>query len=142
MHTLLLGLAIIVAAPAKKDPPKKYPPTILGEWVPTMIVVGGMKDDIPAGSTMTLTKEGKAIMKEGKDAKPEEMQFTFDPKQDPPHITISEPGMGNLNMLGIYKLEGDSLTICLAFGKDRPTVFASPPKSDFILITLRRPAKD
>jgi uncharacterized protein (TIGR03067 family) len=91
---------------------------------------------------LTLGKDGKATMKEGKDANPDEMAFTFDPKQDPPLITITEPGMGNLTMPGIYRIEGDTLTICLAFGKDRPTVFPSPPKSEFILITQVRPAKD
>jgi uncharacterized protein (TIGR03067 family) len=140
--SLMLGLALAVAAPAPKEAPKKDPPSILGEWVPTTIVVGGKKEDQPAGSLMTFAKDGKSTMKEDKDAKLVEMSYTLDPKQDPSHITLTEAGMGNITLLGIYKLEGETLTICLASGKDRPTAFASRAGSANILITLKRPKKD
>jgi uncharacterized protein (TIGR03067 family) len=142
MNSLLIGLAIVVAAPAPKESPKKDAQSILGDWVPVMVVVGGMKEDMPAGLLFTLGKDGKVTMREGKDAKPEEINFTLDPKHDPPHITLTEPNMEDNTLLGIYKLDGDTLTVCLVLGKDRPTVFASPPKSGFILITLKRPVKD
>jgi len=142
MYSIVIGLAVVVAAPAPKEAPKKDPPSILGEWMPTTIVLGGTKEEQTAGSLMTFTKEGKATMKEGKDAKPDEMSYSIDPKQDPPHITLTQTDMGNLTLRGIYKLEGDSLTICLGIGNDRPTVFASPPNSMVILITLTRIKKD
>jgi RNA polymerase sigma factor (sigma-70 family) len=48
---------------------------------------------------------------------------------------LSGPLKGN-SFLGIYKLEGDELTIC--HGKNRPTAFASPKGSGHSLIVLRR----
>jgi uncharacterized protein (TIGR03067 family) len=142
MLSVVVGLALAVGAPAPKEAPKKDAPSILGEWVPTTIILGGMKEPQPAGSLMTFAKDGKATMKEKRDAKPEEMSYTLDPKQDPPHITLTEMGMGNITLPGIYKLEGDTLTICLSPGKDRPTAFASPAGSTNILITLNRLQKD
>jgi uncharacterized protein (TIGR03067 family) len=40
---------------------------------------------------------------------------------------------------GIYELDGDTLRLCLAErGKPRPTEFASPPGSNFMLMVLKR----
>ena len=78
-------------------------------------VHGGMNDPPPPGSSISFTKEGKCFVKEGGDTMPESMSFTFDPKKDPAEIDISEPraGMGEKAIKGIYKIDGDTLTICL-----------------------------
>jgi len=41
--------------------------------------------------------------------------------------------------LGIYKLDGEKLTLCYTLpGKERPTKFESPPKSGIYLIEWQR----
>ena len=49
---------------------------------------------------------------------------------------LSNPGEGKASLLGIYKLEGDKLTICL--GQERPTKFESAKGSGNSLFVLRR----
>ena len=71
MHTLILGLAIIVAAPAPKEA-KKPAPTIVGEWSLESMVFMGMAMPAPKGqSTITFTADGKCIAVEGAGAKPD-----------------------------------------------------------------------
>jgi len=144
MHTsLMLGLAVFVAAPAPKEA-KKDPPSLIGEWVPESAIHGGKYDPPPPGTTITFTKEGKCVIKEGPDKERDSMTFTFDPKRDPPEIDLNEPrgGMKSEAMKGIYKIDGDSLLLCLSRHGERPKEFASPAGSDSIFITLKRLKKD
>lgn len=142
MTPLLLGLAIGIGAPAVKDPPKKDPPSIVGEWIPESAVIGGKNDPPPAGATFEFTKDGKAIMKEPGE-KGDEMKYTLDWKKDPMEIDLKEGnGMKDMSLPGIFKLDGDTLMICIAFGGDRPKTFTSPANSTNMLITLKRAKKN
>jgi uncharacterized protein (TIGR03067 family) len=142
MTPLLLGLAIGIGAPAVKDPPKKDPPSIVGEWVPQSAVIGGKNDPPPAGTTFEFTKDGKAIMKEP-GSKGDEMNYSVDLKKDPMEIDLKESaGMKEMVMPGILKIDGDTLTICIAMVGERPKTFASPANSNNMLITMKRAKKD
>jgi uncharacterized protein (TIGR03067 family) len=44
----------------------------------------------------------------------------------------------NYLLRGIYKLEGDNLTICLGLAARRPPAFAAPKAGDCCLVVLRR----
>jgi uncharacterized protein (TIGR03067 family) len=139
MTPLFLGLAISIGAPAVKDPPKKDPPSIVGEWVPESAVIGGKNDPPPAGSTFEFTK---AIMKEP-GSKGEEMKYSVDLKKDPMEIDLKESaGMKDMVMPGIFKIDGDTLMICISMIGDRPKTFTSPANSTNMLITLKRAKKD
>jgi uncharacterized protein (TIGR03067 family) len=140
---LMLGAALAVGAPIPKDPPKKDPPSLIGEWLADSAIQGGKPDPPPPGATITFTKEGKFIVKDGKDTS-HEADFTFDPKKDPAEIEISEsgPGKGTKMMKGIYRIEGDTLLICITREGERPKTFDSPVGSPNVLVTLRRPKKD
>ena len=141
--SLLVGLAVVVGAPVKKEPPAKDPPSIVGEWVGESGVRGGKPDNPPAGTTITFTADGKVKFKEGKDEKPEEGTYKADPKKSPAEIDIVPLIDGKSpTILGIYKIEGDTLTMCIVMDGERPKEFASPPGSPVVLVTCKRAKKE
>jgi uncharacterized protein (TIGR03067 family) len=67
--------------------------------------------------------------------------FTVDASKTPPTIDM-KPGSGRYEgktLPGIYKLEGDTLTIAFAEpGKDRPKAFESKPSSGVVLVVHKK----
>jgi uncharacterized protein (TIGR03067 family) len=113
--TLLVGLALIAGAPAKKDAPAKEPPTLVGDWAGESGIHGGKPENPPPGTTLTFTADGKVLFKEGGDGKPEEGSYKADAKKDPAEIDITPPdGPKGEILRGIYKIEGDTLTLCFS----------------------------
>lgn len=135
--TPLLVLGLAIAAPAPKDPPKKDP-AFVGEWVPESITVAGQKIPAPP-MTVRLTADGKFERLTG-GGQPSTGTFTVDLKKDPAHIDItSGDGMAPSPVaLSIFRVEGDTMTICAATGGDRPTAFASPAGSTTVLMVFKR----
>jgi uncharacterized protein (TIGR03067 family) len=144
--SLLITLALTVGAPGTKDPPKKEV-SIVGEWDGEKAVSGGQEKPVPAGGvTITFTADGKFIVREGKREKPEEGTYKTDTKKDPAEIDITAPPeSGRPLVKGIFKIDGETLTLCFAGGKDdadRPAKFESPAGSRNMLMTLKRAKKD
>jgi uncharacterized protein (TIGR03067 family) len=140
---LLVALALVAGAPAKKDPPPKEPPSLVGEWVAESGTRGGKPDNPEPGTAITFTADGKVLLKEGADRKPEEGTYKADPKKKPAEIDIVPPATDKgPTIIGIYKLEGDTLTLCITMGGDRPKEFASPAGSEIMMITCKRAKKD
>jgi uncharacterized protein (TIGR03067 family) len=139
MTPVLLAVAVGLSAPAAKDPPKKDPPTIVGEWAGEKAEAGGMPLPVPAGGiTMEFTADGKVVIREG--AKPPETGgYTADPKKTPAEIDLTPSAKGkDITLVGIYKVEGDTLTLCLGIAGKRPDKFESPAGADCMLMTLKR----
>ena len=141
--SLLTALALTVAAPAPKEPPKKDANPLLGEWVGEKAEAAGMPLPVPAGGvSMEIKPDGTMVMKEGSKA-PEEVGYTTNPKKDPHEIDLTPPAAGGkaMTMLGIYKVEGDTLTLCLAAAGGRPTKFEPAAGQATILMTFKRTKK-
>lgn len=141
--TAVLILALTVAAPGKKDADAKEA-SIVGAWAGEKAVAGGQEKPVPEGGiTFTFTADGKLTVKEGPREKPDTGSYKLDPKKDPPEIDIIPPeDKKDPPLLGIYKLDGDTLTLCFSHGKGgRPTKFESPEGSDTIVMTLKRVKK-
>ncbi|HJZ91377.1 MAG TPA: TIGR03067 domain-containing protein [Gemmataceae bacterium] len=141
--SLLLGLAVAVGAPGKDAPKEKA--SIVGTWNGEKAVAGGKDLPVPEGGvSFTFTEDGKVMVTEGKREKPDTGTYKLDPKKDPAEIDLTPPPEKKEKVvLGIYKLDGDTLTLC--FGKDggaRPTKFESPEGSQVIVITLQRAKKE
>ena len=141
---LLVGL--MIAAPAPKDAPKREAPSLVGEWEGEKAVAGGKELPVPAGGVgFTFNADGTVTMREGKRA-PRQLRYTADPKKDPAEFDIlppdDKPERGVF--VGIYKIEGDTLTVCAAVGPPgtaRPTTFESTPGSEARLVVFKRVKK-
>lgn|SRR5262245_2337212 len=142
--TLLLAAAMAVSAPAPKDPPQK-PNDLTGEWVLKQITISGA---IPPPSNLLFNfgPDGKWIVfRDGNEVVTTARGYKFDPKADPPTVElISDISSENITRReGIYKIEGDTLTMCVAKAKDpRPTKFDSTREDGHTIYILKRKTKD
>jgi uncharacterized protein (TIGR03067 family) len=141
--SLLTALALALGAPGPKEPPKKDTDPLLGAWVAEKAETGGMPLPVAAGGvSMDFQADGKAVMKDGMKA-PEEGGYTADRKKDPREIDLKAPAAGGkvMTMLGIYKVDEDTLTMCLAAAGERPTKFESAAGQTTLLMTFKRAKK-
>ena len=133
--TGLVALALVVAAPAPKDGPK--PPAadhpLVGEWVVESHVASGKPlPRFGKAERVTITRDRWKVSKESV----AESFLSLDPAKDPPQIDVWVPDQdGEVRCRGIYKFDGDTLTVCYTLDKDRPTKFESAPKSGMYLMT-------
>jgi uncharacterized protein (TIGR03067 family) len=139
--SVLTALALAVGAPQAKDA-KRDPPGLVGEWAVESAVIGGKRDDPPPGTTWEFTADGKSVLSVpgGKDGAAG--TYTTDAKKDPAWVDISAGPKGT-PMKGVYKRDGETLTLCLALDRDgeRPTAFESKVGAKVILITLTKAKK-
>jgi uncharacterized protein (TIGR03067 family) len=109
------------AAPRLKDPAAAKPLSVVGEWV---------QDD--GGRRHEFTEGGVILV--GETPAPQLPQYVVNAKTNPAEFDLTHPGRRAAMWLGICKVEGDTLTICLNMraGDPRPTRFGrsdDPPVS-------------
>jgi uncharacterized protein (TIGR03067 family) len=111
-----------------------------GTWCVTALEVDGQGVPAAALEGARIVLEGGRFTSLGMGAE-YTGTVTLDSAAQPPHIDMhfdAGPEAGNTNP-GIFRLEGDQLTLCLATrGTVRPKKFAAPPGSGFALETLSR----
>jgi len=134
-----LILALALAAPASKDGAKPVPAAehpLVGEWVVDSHVASGKPlPRFGMVERVTITRDRWKVKKESEF----ESYLSLDGAKDPPQIDVWLPDQdGEVRCRGIYRLEGDTLTVCYTLGPDRPTKFESLPKSGVYLLTLKR----
>lgn len=143
MNTTLLITALAVGAPALKDPPKKEL-KIEGEWVVESQVNGGRHLKSSIERRYIFSGDGKWTMTsskaKAKNAPSLTRTYVIDGSTNPPSIDMkTSSGLTQPNMIGIIKVDGDTLTLCYSrSGEDRPKTFESPEDSSTILIIMKR----
>jgi uncharacterized protein (TIGR03067 family) len=121
-----------------------------GTWKVVSIVQGGKEQPVDTlGESMTF-KDGRLTVRGNReDDQPEPQQFRLDPTCHPPVIDIDDSGKNFKDAAdvveGVYRLDGDTLTVCLnwesgrgAVKGNRPTALESKEGSPGRLITLKR----
>jgi uncharacterized protein (TIGR03067 family) len=136
----LLALALPLSAPALKDRPPKDSP-IVGEWVRvgyTRAGAPGPADDPPHRQVFKADGEWAYYDGDQKAGSPY-MSFAIDPGESPPTIDLHLNPPGGEVRRGIYKVEKDTLTVCLARGVEkRPKVFESTRETNTTLWVFKR----
>jgi uncharacterized protein (TIGR03067 family) len=142
--TLLLGTALLLAAPALKESPKKA--DIVGEWEVESVNSGNPAKPRPKGKgpgpqRYVFTADGKWFLFRGERKVGEDRAFIANPKADPPAIDLRYDPVDQegRTVLGIYKVEGDKLTLCLSRGEGtRPAGFESTADVPATIYILKR----
>lgn len=131
----LLGFLPLATADDAADAELKK---LEGTWqLISAITDGKPTPDDFVTKVQVIIKDGKHTVRIDGETAAKEIPVTVDPKTDPISTTDTLPD--GRTILGIYKLEGDKLTSCVAKpGQDRPKSFASEPGSGHTLRVFRR----
>jgi uncharacterized protein (TIGR03067 family) len=128
-------------AAAGKDEAPQDEDKIVGTWAFMSFEKGGQKEPEEdfKEAKLIFAADGKLTAKLPKGEKGG--TYKLDPAKKPKAITITTENGGTI--LGIYKLERDTLTVCLGDenDNDRPTEFASKEGTKVVLVVLKREKK-
>jgi uncharacterized protein (TIGR03067 family) len=143
--TLLVGITLTLGAPAPKDGPKTEL-DIVGEWVLESITTTGILRQFTGDDIVyTFARDGKwTIHQGGKEDVNPRRGYKADASANPATVDwIPDVTVGTTSREGIYKVEADTLTMCVGLvDKPRPTAFVSTPKSESSLYVLKRRKKN
>jgi uncharacterized protein (TIGR03067 family) len=133
---LAAGLVLVVAVAgvaADKSP-------IDGKWTVESVTRDGKKDDAFTGASR-VHESGKYTMKgaEGKTLPTTEGMFTVDADKKAFDMKPTGGRYKDKTLLGIYKVDGDTLTIAFAEpGKDRPKEFTSKEGNGVVVAVMKK----
>jgi uncharacterized protein (TIGR03067 family) len=118
--------------------------SLVGAWICVSALIDGRPIAEDTVKQLRLTLTADRYKSERGDQVLFDSTYKVDPTKDPPHIEMvgTEGDFQGKAALGIYKLDGDTLTICYVMpGKERPTKFESQPGSGVFLIVYKRAPK-
>lgn len=142
--TQLLSLAVltlIAPEPPSTEAARAELARHQGTWAVTSFVREGKATPDEVARSIVRVVEGDHVVwkREGKSFAG--TGLSLDPAASPAAIDVIPDGgrTRGEHVLGIYRLEGDTLTICMSDpGRPRPTAFEAPAKSGHTLMTFRR----
>jgi uncharacterized protein (TIGR03067 family) len=134
------GIGLVSTATAQNEGAgKKELEKFQGKWATASVTVDGKEEDEIKDRFLVIKGEKATFLYQDNERGTGSM--TLDPGKSPARLDFTYedgPAKGK-TLKGIYKFEGDTLTLCYGgFGKDRPTEFASKAGSGTILIVQKR----
>jgi uncharacterized protein (TIGR03067 family) len=150
MTILRIGLTLLAGLLIGADDPKPMgdvEKAIEGVWVVKEAERGGQPAEKPVGDEVSI-RDGQITIAPDEDGGRREMAtYTLDTSKDPKQIDFKPGVEGNQGeeppvLQGIFKVEGDTLTIVLAGpGVQRPTEFKTSEGSTTLMAVLKRQAE-
>jgi len=146
MSLILLRVGMAVAALEIGEFLQEQPAdlaAIQGTWEVVAVTEAGKDAPDRRGAWFTFTKDTLTMRPKEKKEAPEglSVKYKLDPKEQPKAIDTThelDPGKP-IVQLGVYSLEGDTLTLCLeAAGKPRPASVASQAGDTRNVFVLKR----
>lgn len=142
IQLICLWLAILGAcshiAPSAAGAEETDPYAIEGKWFVASFNLAGRPIDGVLNDTVVFA-DGHSVYRGKEDV--ERARFWIDPRPTPKHFDILLPDEEGRPALcrGIYKVEGDTLTVCHGdHGDPRPTAFTSNERNGHVLVVLQR----
>jgi uncharacterized protein (TIGR03067 family) len=136
-------LLVLVADTPKVDKPELM--KVQGKWIVTEHVHGGMNTPAKKLANLSLEVQGsKMITREAGALKEGTTIIGLDPEAKPGSLDLKVDTGDDTGKVvkAIWKLSGDTLTICVAEpGKDRPKEFEGKKDSGHTLMVFKKAAK-
>lgn len=141
LTVLFLTATLIRTDDPKPADVKNATEALQGEWKAKSIV----KDGFPESDVKSafLKVEGNKLTI-GMQKRESTSTFTIDPSKSPKEINVTVDDKKKVISQGIWKIEGDNLTICLCLTPDpsqRPKEFRSEKDSRYILFVFEKVRK-
>jgi uncharacterized protein (TIGR03067 family) len=116
-----------------------------GTWTCASAMIDGkpLAEEAAKKLRLTLTADRYKTQR-GEDEVLFDSTYTIDPTKNPKQIDMigTEGDLKGKAALGIYKLDGDTLTMCYVMpGRERPAAFESLPQSGAFLVVWNRALK-
>jgi uncharacterized protein (TIGR03067 family) len=146
---ILAMVGSLAGCGSNKETPKETPAAkkedkelLQGTWVIASEEHEGRADKMNVGAAITFVGDEVLFNESAAHIGREHTgRFRLDPGKNPNELDIMRTEEGKEdNMVAIYRLEGDTLTICGTHvkGLPRPSTFAAPAGSKMSLLTLKR----
>ena len=126
-----LSIFLLIVVPARADKPKdaeikKDVEKFQGKWTVASIEENGKLEPADEVAKFEVTVKDAQFTIKIKDVATKELTIKLDPAQKPAAIDLVPKDDKEKTVLGIYKLDGDTLTICgTDEKKERPTEFTA-----------------
>jgi uncharacterized protein (TIGR03067 family) len=142
---VLVGCLALTDAPKKAGPDGQELKKLAGHWAVIQQEHGGKKAAAKELAALAVEIAGQRMTtREGSDVKEDTTIISLDPKAKPAVIDLKIASGADIDKVvkGIYKLDGDTLTICVAEpGKDRPKAFEAKMGTGHTLLVFKREKK-
>jgi uncharacterized protein (TIGR03067 family) len=142
--SLLVGLALAIAAPAPKKADDEVSAKVDGNWVVEKIE-GPPGGGPPPGTMRFRFVDGKIYISDSERKREESAAYTVDTTKKPFAMDIRPDGANGDSKLSlaIVEVKGDTLRLC--FGKritERPTEFKGDADKGIVLFIMKREKAD